>query len=115
MPPLNFASHEGAEDNFSYHASVSLDNTFNMHILTPSDAQGMMILLISPHFKVLLHAPYFRRGSLTISGGPLSMSCSMLQEGVKTIQKKHHLLCNLCFKILTTQGCLLFSLKVKLS
>lgn len=35
---------------FSYHASVSHDNMFNMDIFSPSDAQGMMILLISPTF-----------------------------------------------------------------
>lgn len=35
---------------FSHRASVSLDNTFNTHVLFPSDAQGMMISLISPTF-----------------------------------------------------------------
>lgn len=35
---------------FSYHASVSLDNNFNMHLLSPFDTQGTKILLISLMF-----------------------------------------------------------------
>lgn len=60
-----FARHEGdTGEAVTYRASVSLDNEFNMHMLSPSDVWGVQLWLISIAFCGAASCTVFQKNSL---------------------------------------------------